>query len=225
MVLADSINKSRAIKWLTLKMNIFDQYYKQYDNWYDRNKFAYLSELEAVRKALPERGKGLEIGVGTGRFAVPLGIAYGVEPSVKMAEIAIQRGVDVQIAPGEKIPFADNEFDYALIAITICFVKNPQKVIAETKRVLKKRGKIILAIVDKNSFLGQFYQKKKSRFYKQANFFSVDEIVDLLKGFDFGNFSFSQTISHLPQKLKKIEKAEGGYGQGGFVVISAYAKN
>ena len=136
--------------------DIFDKYYKKYDAWYDRNKFAYLSELEAVRKALPKAGKGLEVGVGTGRFAASLGIAYGLEPSVKMAELAIQRGVDVQIAPGEKIPFADNEFDYALIAITICFVKDPQKVIAETKRVLKNGAKIILAIVDKNSFLGQF---------------------------------------------------------------------
>ncbi len=27
--------------------NIFDKYYKKYDAWYDRNKFAYLSELKA----------------------------------------------------------------------------------------------------------------------------------------------------------------------------------
>lgn len=201
-------------------MNIFDKYYKQYDAWYDRNEFAYLSELEAIRKALPKVGKGLEIGVGTGRFAAPLGIAYGLEPSLKMAEIAIRRGVNVRIARGEKIPFTDNEFDYALIAITICFVKNPQKVIAETKRVLKKGGKIILAIVDKNSFLGQSYQEKESRFYKQANFFLVDEIVNLLKTVGFRNFSFFQTIFRLPQGLKKIEKVERGYGRGGFVVIS-----
>lgn len=201
-------------------MNIFDKHYKQYDAWYDKNKFAYSSELKAIKKVLPKNGKGLEIGVGTGRFAAPLGITYGVEPSVKMAEIAIRRGVNVQIAPGENIPFANNEFDYALIAITICFVKHPQKVIAETKRVLKKGGEIILAIVDKKSFLGQSYQKKESRFYKQANFFSVDEIVDLLKTFGFRNFSFFQTIFNLPEKLKKTEKVEIGYGRGGFVVIS-----
>ena len=69
--------------------NIFDDYYKKYDEWYDRNPFAYLSELKAVQKALPEAGKGLEIGVGTGRFAAPLGISIGVDSSEKMIEIAV----------------------------------------------------------------------------------------------------------------------------------------
>jgi len=67
---------------------IFDKYYKKYDAWYDRNKFVYLAELKAIRKVLPEKGKGLEIGVGTGRFAQALGIATGIDPSRKMIEIA-----------------------------------------------------------------------------------------------------------------------------------------
>ena len=47
-------------------MNIFYSYYKKYGAWYDKNKFAYLSEVEVVKKVLPQRGKGLEIGVGKG---------------------------------------------------------------------------------------------------------------------------------------------------------------
>ena len=35
--------------------NIFDRYYKRYDSWYDRNKFAYLSELKAIKKMMPEK--------------------------------------------------------------------------------------------------------------------------------------------------------------------------
>ncbi len=53
--------------------SIFDKYNKKYDAWYDRNKFAYLSELEAIKRVLPEKGYGVEIGVGSGRFAAPLG--------------------------------------------------------------------------------------------------------------------------------------------------------
>jgi len=60
-------------------VNIFDRYYKRYDNWYEKNKFAYLSELKTVRKVLPRKGKGLEIGVGTGRFAAALGISTGID--------------------------------------------------------------------------------------------------------------------------------------------------
>ena len=68
--------------------NIFGRYYKRYDAWYDKSQFAYISESEAIRKVLPKKGKGLEIGVGTGRFASKLGISYGVDPSPKMITLA-----------------------------------------------------------------------------------------------------------------------------------------
>jgi len=55
----------------------------------------YLSELKALKKVILEKKKGLEIGVGTGRFASPLGIEYGIDPSEKMLEIAKKRGVKV----------------------------------------------------------------------------------------------------------------------------------
>src|SRR4030042_209848 len=144
--------------------NIFDRYYQKYDAWYDRNKFAYLSELEALKKALPKRGKGLEIGVGTGRFASALGIGYGIEPSSNMVKIARQRGVDARLGFGERLPFNNASFNYVAIIITLCFVKDPQKVLKEARRVLKRRSKIIIGIIDKDSFLGKFYQKKKSIF-------------------------------------------------------------
>ena len=57
---------------------IFEKYYNQYDLWYEKNEFTYLSELEAIREVLPKSGRGLEIGVGTGRFAQSLGIAIGI---------------------------------------------------------------------------------------------------------------------------------------------------
>ena len=205
--------------------NIFDRYHKKYDAWYDRNKFAYLSELKAVRKFLPKkRGKGLEIGVGTGRFAAPLGIKFGVDPSKNMIETARKRGVDVRLGSGERLPFKNAVFDYTAIIITICFVKNPEKVLKEACRVLKKKGKIIMGIVDKNSFLGEFYRKKKSVFYKKANFFNIGEIIDLLKDVGFSKFSYYQTLYKLPAEIKLVQKPRKGFGQGGFVVISGEKK-
>ncbi|MBL7081748.1 MAG: class I SAM-dependent methyltransferase [Candidatus Omnitrophica bacterium] len=203
-------------------MDLFDRYYKKYDAWYEKNRFAYLSEIEAIKKVLPQKGKGLEIGVGSGRFASALNIAYGVDPSKKMLIIARERGIQVKEGRGENLPYQNKEFDFVLIAITICFVKNPKKVICEARRALRNRGRLILAIVDKDSFLGRFYQTKKSIFYKEANFFSVNEIINLLKDAGFSKFSIYQTIFHLPQKVKKIERPKPGYGQGGFVVIGAY---
>ena len=201
--------------------SIFDRYFRKYDAWYDRNKFAYLSELEAIRKVLPKRGRGLEIGVGTGRFMVPLGIAMGIDPSKNMIDIANQRGAIVRWGFGEDLSFWDSTFDYVAIIITLCFVKDPLKVLQEAWRVLKKNGKIIIGIIDKNSFLGKFYQKKKSLFYKEANFLSLKKVTDLLKEAGFNRVFYYQTLFKSLNKINSIEKPQKGFGKGGFVVISA----
>lgn len=199
---------------------VFDKYYKKYDAWYDQHKFTFLSELAAIKKALPRDGKGLEIGVGTGRFAAALGITMGIDPSGEMLKIAQERCVNVRTGFGEDIPFLDETFDYAALIITLCFVKNPKKVIEEASRVLKKNGRIIIGIVDKDSFLGKFYQRKKSVFYKQAKFLSVKDVTALLKEAGFNSFSYYQTLSTLPDKMDAVERPKKGFGRGGFVVIS-----
>jgi ubiquinone/menaquinone biosynthesis C-methylase UbiE len=201
--------------------NIFNKYYKRYDEWYEKNKYAYLSELDAIRKVLPKKGKGLEIGVGTGRFASALGIKYGVEPSTNMARLARKRGVEVYLGYGGALPFIDESFDYVLMAITICFIKDPRQALDEARRVLKKDGKIIIGIVDKHSFLGKFYLKKKNIFYEKATFFGVKGLTALLEKSGFKRFSYYQTLFALPNNIKTVEKPRKGFGEGGFVVISA----
>jgi len=200
--------------------DVFDKYYKKYDAWYEKNKFAYLSEIRALRKVVPKKGEGLEIGVGTGRFASRLGIKYGVDPSENMLKISKKRGIDVHHAQGERLPFDSLVFDYVAIIITLCFVKDPIKVLIEAKRVLKNRGKVIVGIIDKDSFLGRFYQRKKSLFYKQAHFFGVKEVTDLLKMSGFARISYYQTIYKFPDEMTSVEKPRKGFGRGGFVVIS-----
>ena len=115
--------------------DVFDKHCKKYDAWYDKHKFAFLSELDAIRKVLPRNEKGLEIGVGTGRFASRLGIKYGVDPSENMLKIAKKRGIDVHRAQGERLPFDSSTLDYITIIITLCFVKDPVEVLIEAKRV------------------------------------------------------------------------------------------
>lgn len=199
---------------------LFDRYWKKYDAWYDRNKLVYLSELEALRKVLPKDSRGLEIGVGTGRFASALGTTLGIDPSEEMLEAAQQRGVNVRRGFGEKLIFFDEAFDYVSIIITLCFVRDPFKVLQESHRVLKQDGRIIVGIIDRESFLGEFYRRKKSIFYKQANFFNVKELTDLLKDAGFARFTYYQTVFHLPEKIDFIEEPKKGFGKGGFVVVS-----
>ena len=71
------------------KKNIlaFDENTLEYDQWFEKHSSVYQCELLAVQKAVPKNKTGIEIGVGTGRFAEPLNIKFGVEPSENMARI------------------------------------------------------------------------------------------------------------------------------------------
>jgi ubiquinone/menaquinone biosynthesis C-methylase UbiE len=202
-------------------MNVFDAHVSRYDGWYDSHKAAYLSELAAVKKVLPKGGSGLEIGVGTGRFAAALGIGTGIDPSGEMLQKAAARGVDVRRGKGEGIPFPDKSFDYVAVIIALCFVKDPFRVLQESARVLRERGRIIIGVIDKESFLGRYFLTKKSMFYTHARFFAIPELTALLQKAGFSRFSYYQTITALPDEMQTVERPKRGFGRGGFVVVSA----
>jgi len=202
------------------RVGLYDLNYRTYDKWYEDNTFAYLSELKVLKRVLPKKGNGLEIGVGTGRFASPLGIRYGIDPSRKMIALAKKRGVIVVMGCGETLPFADACFDHVAVINTLCFVKNPAETLTESHRVLKNNGTLVVGFIEKNSFLGQAYQAKKSRFYKSAHFFSLEELTELTKSFGFSRFSFHQSIFQFPEKIVSVEKPKRGFGKGGFVVMA-----
>lgn len=206
-------------------VTLYDSNYRTYDKWYDDNRFAYLSEIEALKKVVPKKGEGLEIGVGTGRFAAPLSIKFGIDPSKKMIMLAKKRGVNTQLGFGESLPFTDTRFDYVAIINTLCFVKNPRQRIMESHRVLKNRGKLIIGFINRNSFLGKAYQAKQSRYYKYANFLNVEELSQLIEGLQFSLLGFYQTIFQFPEKIQSLEKPKKGFGEGGFVVINAEKKS
>ena len=200
-------------------INTFNKLYKAYDEWFVRNSELYDSELQSVRELMPKSFKGLEIGVGTGKFATPLGIKTGVEPSEKMAEVAKNAGIEVYDAVAERLPFYDASFNMLLMVTTICFVDSVQKTFSEAFRVLENGGCFLVGFVDRESELGREYQKnrEKSRFYNEATFFSTDELIKKLKSAGFTITDFRQTL--LPNKPTSL--VINGYGDGAFVVIKA----
>jgi ubiquinone/menaquinone biosynthesis C-methylase UbiE len=204
-------------------IEIFERYAQEYDEWFDANRFAYESEVRALKKFIPENSKGLEVGVGTGRFAVPLGIKVGVEPAKAMADIARKRGIEVYEARAEELPFVDSSFDFVLIVVTLCFVQDNIQALREAKRVLKPGGYIIIGMIDKESFLGKLYEskKKESKFYRHANFYSARQVLDWLKKLGFEQIKTCQTIFKDPKKITAIEPVKESHGEGGFIVISA----
>lgn len=205
------------------KIEPFDQFTERYEQWFERHLEVYLSEINAIRSLIPKSERGVEIGVGTGRFAAPLGIKLGVEPSAKMGEIAKERGIEVISGVAENLPIEDEQFDFVLMVTTICFVDDAQKALGEACRVLKKDGHLLIGFIDKNSPLGRIYQEEKEQnpFYKVASFFSARDLEAELEKAGFRDFRFVQTIFHPLNKCEAIELTKEGYGEGSFVVVSA----
>ena len=205
------------------KISVFQKHFVQYEEWFTENRWVYEAELRAVKALIPEKGLGIEIGVGTGRFAQPLGIKIGIEPSGRMKKIAQKRGIQVLDGVAEELPFRNSEFDFALMVTTVCFVDDIDKSLQEAYRILSQDGFLIIGLVDRNSSVGQIYlrHQNESVFYKDATFFSVDELIEIMTQIGFRDFDFRQTIFQTLSETTENEPVKHGYGEGSFVVIRA----
>lgn len=95
---------------------------------------------------------GLDVGSGTGRYAPALAQAFGpvtgVEPSVRMREIAKQqaRHPDVRYLAGsaEDLPVPSGSADYALMFLSWHHVEDKPRAVEELARVLNPGGRLLL---------------------------------------------------------------------------------
>jgi ubiquinone/menaquinone biosynthesis C-methylase UbiE len=167
----------------------------------------------------------LEIGVGTGRFAKELEIDFGIDPSSRVLEIAERRGINVKEASGENLPFNDESFGGVFVLFTLCFVENPERVLSEAKRVLKKDGGLIVGIINRESPWGELYMKKKAEghpIYKHARFYSTDEVVKMVEKTGMAVEAYSSTLCQMPSETPHKEAVHKGLAEGaGFVCIMA----
>ncbi|RRS31710.1 MAG: methyltransferase type 11 [Epsilonproteobacteria bacterium (ex Lamellibrachia satsuma)] len=200
----------------------FEKFSQAYEAWFEKHSMLYNAEIEAIKKLLPPFKNGIEIGVGSGRFAVPLGIRTGVEPSSKMAKIARSKGINVIEGIAEDLPVANETFDFALMVTTICFVDDPLLSLQNIYRILKPDSYVIIGFVDRGSVLGQHYEKNRlnSRFYGEARFYDVNEVIGLLKKAGFSEIVCTQTL--FGKDLEHMDTAvKNGYGEGAFVALRA----
>jgi SAM-dependent methyltransferase len=207
----------------TPKIEPFVRHHRRYDEWFERHGPAYVSELLAVRALLPWEGRGLEIGVGTGRFAGPLGVKFGIDPAGETLGYALARRVSVARAVAEALPFAESVFDYALVVTTICFVDDARAMLLEIARVLRPGGTLVIGLIDRESALGKNYvaHREDNVFYRSATFYSAAEVEALLKETGFGRLVRVQTLSTPLSEIDEIEPISAGSGRAAFLVVRA----
>lgn len=205
-------------------VTVFEQHAAEYDAWFDAHGAVYQAELAALRRCIPAAVSGLEVGVGTGRFAIPLGIRFGIDPSHRMLQIARRHGLRVCQAVGEQLPFRHGQFDVVLLVTVICFVDYVPTLLRELRRVLKSDGHLIIGFINRNSELGRLYESRKetSAFYRDARFYSVEEVAGRVKEAGFRSLRFCETVFGDATQLGSSGlEVRDGYTNGAFVVVGA----
>lgn len=117
-------------------------------DYYEKSKIASESDHPSLNYLLNRyRGKKiLEVGCGEGTKLSLLDASY--RAGIDISPLAIARAkqkIDLaQVASAEKLPFADNSFDSVLSFFSIEHFENPEKVLHEMMRVVKRGGEIAI---------------------------------------------------------------------------------
>ncbi|MEJ2695945.1 MAG: class I SAM-dependent methyltransferase [Candidatus Sulfobium sp.] len=206
--------------------NIFDILTDKYDAWYDSadGRPLYESELKCLRPMVEScQGPILEVGVGTGRFAMHFPDVIGIDPSPNALKMAEKRGVKTVHGYGENLPFKDEIFGCILIIVTLCFVERPLDVLKEAKRVLKRDGSIIMGLVPGDSPWGAYYEEKKRSghpFYSNARFYAMKDLEDMLQSAGLRISRIRSTLLQRPDEPGRIEQpVEYRVNGAGFLCI------
>ncbi len=203
-----------------MKKTVYDDHANHYDAWFEKNWAIYQSELRALKTLTSSFEKGLEIGMGTARFAAPLGLRVGLDPSLSMIRIATNREIDGVKGIAEQLPFKDSSHDLCLMVTVIFLLSDVKAAFKEAYRILKPGGSLIVGFVDKESRLGKRYERQKdeSTFYRVVHFFTPKEVRAEMEKAGFKDVVFVQTLFESPEKIKAPESPKKGHGEGSFVV-------
>jgi SAM-dependent methyltransferase len=159
----------------------------------------------------------LEVGCGAGvdlaRFARGGAIVTGVD----LAESAIalaranfeQQGLsgDFKVGDGEHLPFADDLFDLVYAHGVVQYTAEPERLVAECRRVLKPRGEAIFQVYNRISWLNALSRVMKVGLEHQDApvllKFSISEFKRLLHGF--------RDVRIVPERFPVKSRLHGGW--------------
>jgi ubiquinone/menaquinone biosynthesis C-methylase UbiE len=138
-----------------------EDYNKTAEIYNQRYRETQFEKYRTMLSGLKLKGKILDHGCGTGLLSEFLkrDDLIGCDYSEEMLNI---RGSG-DLCDVEKLPYNDNEFDFILSFSVLMNCKNPEKAIAEIKRVLKSKGTFVC------TFLKSFESKIKPSIKKQFN--------------------------------------------------------
>lgn len=189
---------------------------RSYADWWSQqsDQWAAALELELMTNLLkPCQGESiLDIGCGIGMSAqhlLNLGLnVTGIDPSPYMLDVALENlgnRADLYRGFAEELPFDDNSFNHALFFLSLEFINDPSRAIAEAFRVAKDR--VFLGFFNRYALKG--IQRLLTGFstyaaFQHARFFSIWEVKKLTRSL-LGPVPVTwRTVCHLPGAPTKV---------------------
>ena len=218
--------------------NVFNQFYKDYDEWYESVPGAYVDQVEtSVLWELLNPIAGMEIldvGCGTGHQSMKLAHlgcrVTGIDIASNMLKEAEKKNqceslaVDFYEMNCEQMNFADDSFDAAISMAALEFIQNPCGAFDEMRRVVKPGGSIVIGTIQKGGHWAKFYESEAflGTAFAFARFLSLDDMYKFDKiGFD----TFKECLFVSPEEPKESytiqrEQALSTTGKkGGFLCV------
>ncbi|MFC1845029.1 class I SAM-dependent methyltransferase [Thermodesulfobacteriota bacterium] len=210
-------------KYMAVKA--FHDYAEEYDSWFEDSP-VYEIEMTALKSLHAEMDEPkFEIGVGPGRFASGLDIAFGIDPAWAPLTLASQREIKCCQALGEQLPVKDRIMGTIFVLFTLCFAADPQRIIWECSRVLKEGGLLVIGMIPSGSAWGRSLVSKKKAghfLYRYATFYTIDTLKKWLTNANMSITEYNSSLYQVPGCVKQIEAPRKLLDEkAGFVIIVA----
>ena len=151
---------------------MFNQFDGEHDGRVEKPSCLRHSGLPAMKQAVLQNRKGIEIGVGSERFAGPQHVEWVVELLAGIALLARQRSINAFNAVAETLALEIQPYDLAKMVTTGCFLNDIPKALWEGYLIIKPGGIFVIGLIVCNSERGKKYEQHKgtNKVYREAHF-------------------------------------------------------